>query len=231
MWYLLWVRLVYAIDPRDELPGFQQELLLVRQDPQVRKLAVKWAGDADLAEDLLQAAYCALAGMKHPERIDDPRRYFVTVLKHEAYRLYRMRRATLVMNPEDALDPGQPGTAVCGPALSRPIDETVGTSLQAQFWLKRLGDERDYLLAAVPARSDDPGRYRAVIYVAAEQVLRDGIDAEPSEADANPAFRAAYPGYFDQPGASANTCHQRFRRARQDVRALLQAIVRRDELT
>jgi len=73
--------------------------------------------------------------------------------------------------------------------------------------------------------------YRAVICDAAGQVLRDGINAEPNDADSNDAFRAAFPEYFAQPGASANLLHQRFRRAREDVKALLQAVVNRDELT
>ena len=32
-----------------------------------------------------------------------------------------------------------------------------------------------------------------------------------SDVDSNDAFRAAYPEYFAQPGASANLLHQRFR--------------------
>jgi len=86
------------------------------------------------------------------------------------------------------------------------------------------------VLAAVPARSHDPGRYRAVIVAVAEQVLRDVITGELSEADTNAVFRAAYPQYFAEPGCAENTCHKRFRRARADMRALLQAVVRRDEL-
>jgi hypothetical protein len=91
--------------------------------------------------------------------------------------------------------------------------------------------QRDRLRAEVPARSDDPVRYRAVVCDAAGQVLRDGINGESSEADTNPALRAAYPEYFDQPDASPNTLHQRFGRARTDVRSLLQAVMSRDELT
>ena len=80
-------------------------------------------------------------------------------------------------------------------------------------------------MAALPRRSDDPDRYRAVIYTAAEQILRDAITGEASEADANDAFRASYAEYFDQPGTPLNTRHQRFRRARMDVRELLRTIV------
>ena len=66
---------------------------------------------------------------------------------------------------------------------------------------------------------------------AGHAVSDDGINGEPSDADSNDTFRAAYPEYFAQPGAAANLLHQRFRRAREDVKALLQAVVRRDELT
>jgi hypothetical protein len=69
-----------------------------------------------------------------------------------------------------------------------------------------------------------------VIYVASEQVLRDGMNAESSDADTDEAFRVAYPEYFGQPGCLPNTRYQRFHRARDDVKSLLQAIVSRNEL-
>ncbi len=82
----------------------------------------------------------------------------------------------------------------------------------------------------MPARSSAPGRYRDLIVAVAEQVLRDGINGEANQADSNEALRAAYPEWFAQPGCAANTCHQRFRRARADTRELLKAVVNRDEL-
>ncbi len=221
------------MDPnsRGGSPDFQRELLVIRQDPQVRGLAVRWAGAPDLAEDILQAAFCGVAALRHPERIDNVHAYFLRALRNEASRLYAARRPVPVEDLEDALAAGQHGTAAWGPPAARPLDEMVGFSLQAEAWLKRLGADRDRLLAAVPTRSDEPARYRAVIYASAEQVLRDAINAEPSEADTNDAFRAAWPEYFGPPGAAVNTCHQRFRRARTDVRSLLQDVVRRGELT
>jgi hypothetical protein len=128
------------------------------------------------------------------------------------------------------VDQGQPGTALCGPVPDRLVDEAVCFSVQAESWLKRFTGQREHLLAAVPSRSADPARYCEVIYSAAGQVLRDGINAEPSDADSNDAVRAAYPEYFDQAGAAPNTLHKRFSRAREDVKALLQEIVNRDEL-
>ena len=123
----------------------------LRQDPEIRSLAQRYAGNPSLAADALQAAFYATAAIKHPDRIDNLRAYFIRVLKHEAYRLC----ASAIE------DPGQHGAAAGAQAPSRPIDETV------------------------QARSDDPSRYRTVVYAAAEQVLRDGITGESSEADPN----------------------------------------------
>ena len=190
-----------------------------------------WAGVPDLADDILQATYCGLAALKCPERIDNLFAYFLKALKNEASRLYSVRRATPVENPEDALSPGRNGTVVCGAAQVRPIDELVGFSLQVQSWLKRLAYDRDGLLDVIPARSEDRRQYRTVIYHAARQILLDGLNGKASDTDSNDALRAAYPDYFAQPGTSADLLHQRFRRAREDVKALLQKIVNRDELT
>jgi Sigma-70 region 2 len=203
----------------------------MRADPQVRAYALKLAdGDRDVAEDLLQAASAGLAARKHDEPIENSRAYFMRVVRNQANKLYRPQREILHANPEDALDFGQPGAAMYGPVPSRLIDDQVGLSMQAQIWLKRLLAQCDELLADIPGRSLHPARYRAVIYQAAELVLRDGLNGEPSDADSSDALIAAYPEYFSQPGAQPNTLYQRFRRAREDVKALLQAIVPRDEL-
>jgi DNA-directed RNA polymerase specialized sigma24 family protein len=198
---------------------FQQELLALRQDPQVRRLAQRLAGDLDLAEDLIQTALYKLAALKHPKQIENVRAYYRQVLRNEATRLYALRQETSSEDLDSA------------PAPALPIDEKVCNSLQARSWLKRLADQRDLLLAAVPARSDDPARYQGLVYAVAEQVLKAGINGEPSEADSNDALRAAYRDYFDQQGIAVNTRHQRFCRTREDVKALLRSVVSRDELT
>ena len=75
-----------------------------------------------------------------------------------------------------------------------------------QFWYfrKQLLADRGKLLASVPERSLEPGRYRTVVYAAAEAILNAGMKGEPSEADSNEAFRVSYPEYFAQPGTSAD---------------------------
>jgi hypothetical protein len=194
-------------------------LLALRQDPQVTIIARKLAGDMGLAEDLNQTVCYRLAALKHPERINNIRVYYLRVLRNEAAKLYALRQETPFEDPD----------SVPTPAL--PIDEKVCTSVQAEVWFERFATRREHLRDAVPARSGDPDRYQGLIYETAGQVLRDGINGEPGDADTNDAFRRAYPEYFARPGASADLLHQRFRRAREDVKAVLRTVVDRDELT
>lgn len=221
---------MYSIGPADARAAALQQLAEIQEDPPIQRLALRHAGHADVAYDALQSTYYAIARLKNLEQIDNLRPYFCKVLIHEVYRELGQLGAALVEDFALVTEAGH-GAVSLHPVSSPSIEDAVRIWLLAQCWFKRLADERDRLRAAVPARSGDPGRYRAVIYSAAEQVLRHGISGEPSDADSNGAFRAAYPEYFAQPDASANLLHQRFRRAREDLKALLQAVVRHDELT
>jgi DNA-directed RNA polymerase specialized sigma24 family protein len=220
---------VHSIDPADTRPAALQQLAEIQEDPPIQRLALRYTGHPALARDGLQRAYYAMARLENLEQIQNLRAYFCKVLIREIYRERGQLGATLVDDFARVAEAHQ-DTAGCQPSPP-PVDETVCTSVQAQVWLERFAVQRECLRDAVPARSDDPTRYRTMICTAAEQVLREGINGEPSEADTNPVLRAAYPEYFDQPDASANTNHQRFRRAREDVKALLQTVVHRNELT
>jgi DNA-directed RNA polymerase specialized sigma24 family protein len=217
-----------AAGPGDSAPAFADDLLGLMEDAQIRHLALRRAGNRDLAEDALQSAYCAVARIGHPENIRDLRSYFAHVLVNEVNRLHGQLGATLMEDFTSMADAHQ--QADTAPPVPRPIDEMVSTHLLAEAWLEPFATRRRELADRVPGRSSDPRRYRDVIVADAEQVLCDAIDGGTGQADSNDAFRAAYPEYFDQPGASPNTLHQRFSRAREDVRVLLQAVVSRDEL-
>ena len=64
----------------------------------------------------------------------------------------------------------------------------------------------------------------------AEQVLRSIVAADMCDADSNQALRVAYPEWFAEHGGKVGNAHQRFSRARADVRSLLRVIVNRDDL-
>jgi DNA-directed RNA polymerase specialized sigma24 family protein len=216
---------MHSSDPAEGLEAALRRLVAIREDPRIKRFALRYAGHPDLADDALQSAFYAMVRLKNLGQIKNLRAYFCKVLVREVHRARGQLGATLVDDFARVAEARQD-------RVSRPsIEDEVYASLRARSWLNRLAAGREALMAAVPARSDDPDRYRAVIFYAAEQVLRDGINGESSEGGTNPAFRTAYPEYFGQPDASLNTCHQRFRRARMDLRGLLQVVVRQDELS
>jgi DNA-directed RNA polymerase specialized sigma24 family protein len=210
-------------------PDLLHQLQEVRQDPQVIRLALRWAGNRELAEDALQTTYYRVASVQHPESIVNLRAYFLRALKNEITGLYALPRPVLVDNVE-TLNPPQPGTALDGPAAEPAVDDQACTTVQTQIWLKRHASQRDRLVAVVPARSTDPARYREVVYAAAKQVLLGHLSLEPNDAAFPNVLRAVYPGHFDEPGAVSNTLHQRLSRVREDIKALLRAFIKRDEL-
>lgn len=207
---------------------YLQRLLVIAEDAQVRRFALARAGDLDLAEDALQQTYDTMARVKDPSRIADLKGYFYRVLIRAIYAQRGQLGATLLDDFTGLADADQGKTS--GRAIPRPVDETVATDLLARGWLSRFLAERASLTAAVPGRSADPGRYRELIASVAERILRSIVAGDVCDADRNQALRVAYPEWFAECGVPVANAHQRFSRARADVRRLLQAIVSRDDL-
>jgi hypothetical protein len=204
--------------------GFPSELLAIWQHPEVRRLAVRRAGDPDLAQDALLAAVVAVARVSDLARIQDLRAYFCRVLINEVYRL----RGQLA-----AARPWDPATlaVVSDAATSAPSSaEEAVTRLLGRVWLERFRIQRADLRAAVPGRSRQPARYRDLIVQTAEHILRTALDGNVSWADCNETLQATLPDWFGQPGSAENTQHKHLSRARRDVQDLLKAIISRDEL-
>jgi hypothetical protein len=164
-----------------------------------------------------------MARLKHLAEIENLKAVFYQVLRREVARERGDLGALLIEDFVRAAE-GRQTDAGTPDESSAGFEGHACTSVQFWYFRKQLLADRDKLLASVPERSPDHGRYRAVVYATAEQILSAGMKGEPSEADSNGAFRVLYPEYFAQPGASANAGHQRFVRARADVRALLQAV-------
>jgi DNA-directed RNA polymerase specialized sigma24 family protein len=227
---------VDGVDPEDGLiaaeqeprAAFQQKLREIQEDPEVRSLARRRAGDPTLAEDALQEAYCAVAWVKRPELIEDLRRYFCRVLINEVKHLRSQSRPALVEDFESLAEAHQDEVG-CLPARP-PVDETVCTSMVRRAWLERFSAQQAHLAACVPGRSSHPQRYRSVIVVTAWLVLFAILSGDVSDADSDEALRTAYPEWFAEEGSTPDNLYQRFSRARTDVRALLKIVIKRDEL-
>jgi hypothetical protein len=212
-----------STDRIDRLADAHCRLLELWQDPQVRGYARRCAGDRDVADDALQSTYYAMARLKHLAEIENLKAYFYQVLRREIARERGELGAILVEDFARAAEDRQPGARALDES-SAGFEDHLCTSVQFWYLHKQLVADSDKRLASVPGRSPDHGRYRAVVYAAAEAILSAGMKGEPSEADGIEAFRMSYPEYFAQPSASADARHQRFARARADVRALLQAV-------
>jgi len=211
-------------------PEFHQELLAVRSDPGVQSYALKCArGDRDLAEDGLDEAYLAVARVRHPERIEDLRKYFCRVVSRAINQLRNQLGAAVIEEFDRAADMQQdrPG---CHPLPPRPIDEQVSLDLLTRAWLEPFASQRKELARRVRGRSRDPDRYRAMIVTVAMRLLLAVLTRDVSDADFNRALCVAHPKWFAEPGRAQNTLDQRLSRARADVRNLLRTIIKRGDL-
>jgi DNA-directed RNA polymerase specialized sigma24 family protein len=219
---------VLATTASDSQPDFQHELLAIREDPEVRSLALRRAKNPEVAEDALQSAYCAVLQVTNPSAIEDLRAYYCRVLINQVYREFGQLRA-VVLEDLASLADKQQGQAGRGSPLPQPFSDQVATRLLGQGWLAAFTARRWELAAGVPHRSPDAARYQRLIVKVAEHTLKT-ILRENADVDVNAVLRAGYPEWFAAQSSSENTRHQRLARARADVCALLQTIIERSDL-
>jgi hypothetical protein len=189
-----------------------QKLMMIYNDPAVRRLARARAEDPCVAEAALLEAFVAIAEMEHPERIADLGRYFRAMVISV---IHRARSAERERSQREEGPRGKHGPA----ALQVPPGG------DHRGWLERFSAGRDRLTAAVPGRSPDPGRYRNLIAAVAERVLGAVPDQGGSGPDPGRALQAGYPEWFQEAGCTAAGRDARLARARSDLRNLLLAVV------
>jgi hypothetical protein len=207
---------------------YLEHLTLIREDPQVKRLAHARAADLGMAEDALQEAFYVMAKIKRPECIDDLRKYFCKVLIRSLYQMHGQLGASAVDDAGGLVDAC--GRRLDGGALPPPFHESVHINMLARNWLECLAKQRAALTGNVPGRSPAPGRYRDVIVAAAEGMLLAITTGDFREVDLNLTLRAAYPEWFAERCVAISNIHQRLARARADVCRLLRALIRRGEL-
>ena len=113
-----------------------------------------------------------------------------------------------------------------------PVEDQTHLRILGQAVLLRFdraGDEAPWT-ALVPARSDDPHRYRTAIVLAAKTIFELLLDGHVAQRDWNAILKAAYPQWCDDPAQARGAMDQRLSRARRDVQTLLRAVVPRDDL-
>ena len=199
--------------------GGYDELATIACDPGMRRAAWRLAGD--MADDLLQETWYAMARRAAPESIQNPRGYFYRTMLNT----WRHLRHDLARHgiPADGVD------TAAGAAMGMPSAEHDALNrLDAADRRERLRGKRAELWLTTPPYSPDPYRYRWVIMTVAEAVVSG--DGPASRSELNEALIAAYPEWFGEPDVGPGTLQQRRCRARRAIQRVLAAVLGPDEL-
>ena len=196
-----------------------EDLAAIACDPGMRRAARRLAGD--MADDLLNETWYAMARTAARESIKNPRGYFYRTMVN-TWRHLRQELARQGVPAED-LD------AAAGPAEGMPSAEHDALArLDAVARRGRLRARRAELWLTIPAYSPDTYRYRTIVMTAAEAVAAG--DGPISRGELNEALVAAYPEWFGEPGINPGALQQRRCRARQAIWRLLASVLAPEDL-
>jgi DNA-directed RNA polymerase specialized sigma24 family protein len=199
------------------------ELTAIAIDPVMRRHARRVAGE--LADDVLQETWYAVAQARAREPIGNLRGYFYRVLVN----INRRMREEIARNGMPVADPAASAAPGRGRHLAAASAESEALPrLLAAARRELLHRRRAELRQEIPAYSPDPERYRDLILSVAEALV--GGDGPAERAEINEALAAAYPGWFDAPDATPATTYQRRCRARETIRQVLAAVIGPDAL-
>jgi len=209
------------------------DLADIAADQEMYRRAVRRAGSHELAEDALQETVRAIAGRKSLEAIENLAGFFYVSLIREID--HQLGRPTAIPVGGDIgliSDQAQVRTSPAAAPVSASVEDEAHLRVLAETVLNRFERERtrNQLLDLVPARSEDPRRYRNAVASAAKAIFELLLDGYVTTADWNAILKAAYPAWCDEPGLARAAVDQRLSRARHDVQALFQSILTRDQL-
>lgn len=210
----------------------RQELARIAADPEMFRRAVRRAGSRELAEDAMQETVRAIVDRKSPAAIENLRAFFYVALIREIDHQLGRPAAIPAADIGALSDRGQDRGSLSIAPLQAPIQDEAHMRILAEAVLARFdrGRASDMLMTLVPARSDDPRRYRTAIVAAARAVFDLLLDGHVTAADWNAILKAAYPQWCDEPGLARSAIDQRLSRARRDVQSLLRSLISRDQL-
>ncbi|MGI8450655.1 MAG: hypothetical protein ACR2MP_26450 [Streptosporangiaceae bacterium] len=209
------------------------DLAELARDQEMCRRAVRRAGSRELAEDALQETVRAIAGRKSPEAIENlPGFFYVSLIREIDHQLGRPTAIPVGGEIGPISDRAQDRASSAAAPLPASVEDEARLRLLAETVLYRLEREhaRNQLMALVPARSEDPHRYRNAIASAAKTIFELLLDGCVTAADWNAILKAAYPQWCDEPGLARPAIDQRLSRARHDVQSLLRSVLSRDQL-
>ena len=203
--------------------GGYDELAELADDPVMRRHARLLAGD--MAEDLLQETWYAVAQARTREPVSNVRGYFYRVMTHTAARMRTeiARQGILFEDPAIAVGPRRTGELAAMSAESEALARLLASARRELLRLRR-----SELRQEIRACSPDPERYRDAIFAVAEAALAE--DGAASRAELNGALAEAYPEWFGAPDAAVATKYQRMHRGRADAGRVLAAVTGLDVL-
>ena len=209
------------------------DLADIAADQEMYRRAVRRAGSRELAEDALQETVRAIAGRQSTEAIENLAGFFYVSLIREID--HQLGRPTAIPVGGDIgliSDQAQVRTSPAAAPVSASVEDEAHLRVLAETVLNRFERERtrNQLLDLVPARSEDPRRYRNAVASAAKAIFELLLDGYVTTADWNAILKATYPAWCDEPGLARAAVDQRLSRARHDVQALFQSILTRDQL-
>lgn len=207
--------------------GFLDDLAKLVEDSAIRRLAERRSRSRELAEDALQETFRAVAQTQNPEAIEDLRAFFCKSLIRAINRQLTLS-APIPAGDIDVVADSRQGLPSSGTSPPPSVASEAHLRLLADVALTRLERDRGELMAMVPGRSDDPGRYQYTIIAVAGTLLRLLFEGPVTMADWNEVLRSEYPQWCDEPGLAHDAAYQRLSRARRDVQLLLRAILPRE---